>query len=187
MALDEYRRKRDFRKSPEPQGKSGTTRAYKPLRFVIQKHDATRLHYDFRLELDGVLKSWAVPKGPSQDTKDKRLAMQTEDHPLAYGSFEGTIPEGEYGGGPVIVWDRGTWEPDGDPHEMLAKGRLRFTMHGEKIRGKFHLVKTSDPKARNSWLLMKSKDEFAQEGLTVEKMSDRSVISGKTIAEIENN
>src|ERR1700756_1142111 len=123
MALEEYKRKRDFRKTPEPPGVAAPNeKASEGLSYVIQKHAATRLHYDFRLEMDGVLKSWAVPKGPSLDPGEKRLAVHVEDHPIEYGGFEGTIPEGEYGGGTVMLWDRGSWIPDGDPHEGYAKG-----------------------------------------------------------------
>ena len=130
--LAEYRRKRDFSRTPEPAGKP---RRKEGFSFVVQKHAARRLHYDFRLELDGVLLSWAVPKGPSLDPTDKRLAMQTEDHPVEYGGFEGVIPKGEYGGGTVLLWDRGTWEPIGDPRDGLRKGKLEFLLHGRKLRG----------------------------------------------------
>src|SRR5205085_8876318 len=123
-----YRAKRDFTKTSEPKG--GATRSAKGLRFVVQRHDATRLHYDFRLELDGVFKSWAVTRGPSPDPKDKRLAVETEDHPLDYGDFEGTIPKGEYGGGTVMLWDRGFWATDSDVEKSLRKGELRFTLVG---------------------------------------------------------
>src|SRR5215813_10209356 len=129
--LAEYWAKRDFAKTSEPRGERVSSG--KALSFVIQKHAATRLHYDFRLELDGVLVSWAVPKGPSLDPKDKRLAVHVEDHPVAYGSFEGTIPKGQYGAGTVIVWDRGTWEPVGDPHAGLKAGKLAFRLHGQKL------------------------------------------------------
>src|ERR1700728_1339158 len=133
MALEEYRRKRDFRKTPEPPAERLRTRPAPAraanLAYLIQKHDATRLHYDFRLELDGVLLSWAVTKGPSVNPADKRLAVRTEDHPLSYGSFEGTIPKGEYGGGTVMLWDTGTWEALGDPHAGLKKGHLSFNLH----------------------------------------------------------
>src|SRR5579872_6806973 len=136
MPLKEYQRKRDFKVTPEPSGDGRSTgkRAAK-LAYVIQKHHASHLHYDFRLEMDGVLKSWAVPKGPSLDPSVKRLAMQVEDHTVDYGSFEGIIPEGEYGGGTVMVWDRGDWEPIGDPHQGYASGHLKFTLHGAKLRG----------------------------------------------------
>src|SRR5438067_4470191 len=140
MALERYRQKRDFRITPEPKGKVGKRRAG-GLRFVIQKHAATRLHYDFRLELNGVLLSWAVPKGPSLDPGDKRLAMHVEDHPLEYGDFEGTIPKGEYGGGTVLVWDRGTWEPIGDPHKGYREGNLKFALKGDKLQGAWALIR----------------------------------------------
>src|SRR5262245_57396192 len=134
MSLVEYRHKRDFNRTPEPPGKPAA-RARAGRAYLIQKHDASHLHYDFRLELHGVLKSWAVPKGPDLDPANKRLAMQVEDHPLEYGGFEGTIPEGEYGGGTVMVWDRGTWEPVGDPHKGYREGNLKFTLDGEKLHG----------------------------------------------------
>ncbi|ODA67925.1 putative DNA ligase-like protein [Methyloligella halotolerans] len=153
--LAEYRARRDFGKTPEPKAdrkkKSGNS-------FVIQKHAATRTHFDFRLELDGVLKSWAVTKGPSFDTAQKRLAVRTEDHPLAYGTFEGVIPKGEYGGGPVMLWDRGTWEPVGDPHKGLQKGHLDFILHGERLKGEWHLVRMKKDRnggKRENWLLIK--------------------------------
>ena len=158
--LVEYRRKRDFTVTPEPSGSApprGTGDS-----FVIQKHAATRLHYDFRLELDGVLLSWAVPKGPSLDPAEKRLAMRTEDHPVDYGSFEGVIPEGEYGGGTVLLWDRGTWSPVGDPRAGLAKGKLEFVLHGEKLHGRWTLVKIRGRASRDAdkaWLLIKGRDE----------------------------
>ena len=140
MGLDEYRSKRDFERTREPRGKVERRRG-KALQYVIQKHAARNLHYDFRLELDGVLKSWAVPKGPSLVPTERRMAAQVEDHPLDYGGFEGVIPKGEYGGGSVVVWDRGTWEPVGDPRAGLAKGDLNFTLDGEKLRGRWHLVR----------------------------------------------
>jgi len=143
--LSEYRRKRDFRRTPEPSGARRGATAKKPpaaLSFVIQKHAATRLHYDFRLELDGVLKSWAIPKGPSLDPGEKRLAVHVEDHPLDYGGFEGVIPQGQYGGGTVLLWDRGTWQPEGDdPEADYRKGSLKFTLNGEKLHGKWALVR----------------------------------------------
>jgi bifunctional non-homologous end joining protein LigD len=138
--LDEYRRKRDFRQTPEPDGSPSPARRRERM-FVIQKHAATRLHYDFRLELDGTLKSWAVPKGPSLDPADKRLAVHVEDHPLEYASFEGTIPEGEYGAGSVVLWDRGTWRPDGDPMAAYRAGALKFTLEGTKLRGRWVLTR----------------------------------------------
>src|SRR5499426_3389873 len=138
MGLEEYKRKRRFSETPEPEGK---VEAKNQRRFVVQKHRATRLHYDFRLEMEGVLKSWAVPKGPSLDPADKRLAMQVEDHPLEYGGFEGTIPKGEYGGGTVMVWDRGSWEPVGDPHKGYREGNLKFALNGEKLHGGWALVR----------------------------------------------
>src|SRR5688572_23233809 len=128
-----YQQKRDFAKTAEPSGKERVAPADYP-RFVIQKHAATRLHYDLRLEVDGVFKSWAVTKGPSLDPKDKRLAVETEDHPLDYGDFEGTIPKAEYGGGTVQLWDRGYWVPEGDPHQGLKKGDLKFTVEGERVQ-----------------------------------------------------
>ena len=158
MALEDYKKKRDFSKTPEPPGEA---RPAGGSSYCIQKHAASRLHYDFRLELDGVLLSWAVPKGPSFDPRDKRLAMHVEDHPVEYGSFEGVIPEGEYGAGAVVLWDRGTWTPVVDPGLALKKGELKFELHGEKLAGKWALVKIKgdDPKA---WLLVKDKDEHAR-------------------------
>ena len=134
MSLATYKRKRNFKKTPEPLGRARRSKAH-ALHYVIQKHDASRLHYDFRLELDGTLKSWAVPKGPSVDPARKVLAVQVEDHPLAYEEFEGIIPKGQYGGGTVMLWDRGTWEPLEEPHEALKHGKLRFELHGEKLKG----------------------------------------------------
>ncbi|MBV8505028.1 MAG: ATP-dependent DNA ligase, partial [Alphaproteobacteria bacterium] len=157
MALEEYRRKRDFRKTPEPAGVAAAHE--KPgakLSFVIQKHAARRLHYDFRLELDGVLKSWAVPKGPSLDPGEKRLAVHVEDHPLDYGEFEGVIPEGEYGGGTVLLWDRGIWVPlNSDPAAAYRKGSLKFALKGEKLHGNWALVRMGGKAANErheNWL-----------------------------------
>src|ERR1700681_1833319 len=133
MALEEYKRKRDFRRTPEPPAEKPQSR--KGFSYLIQKHDATRLHYDLRLELDGVLLSWAVTKGPSLDPAAKRLAVRTEDHPISYGGFEGTIPKGQYGGGTVMLWDRGTWEPNGDPRAGLKKGHLSFELPGGRAQG----------------------------------------------------
>src|SRR5678816_3004649 len=141
MALELYRKKRNFKTTPEPAGRVGERRAH-ALSFVIQKHAASHLHYDFRLELNGVLLSWAVPKGPSLDPADKRLAMHVEDHPIEYGGFEGIIPEKQYGAGTVMLWDRGTWQPLGDPVEGYRKGNLKFTLDGEKLHGGWALIRT---------------------------------------------
>jgi bifunctional non-homologous end joining protein LigD len=183
-SLAEYRRKRDFTKTAEPAPDLGEAREEGGL-FVIQKHAARRLHYDLRLELDGVLKSWAVTRGPSLDPQDKRLAVEVEDHPLAYADFEGEIPEGEYGAGHVIVWDRGRWEPDGDPHAGLAKGHLEFALHGEKLGGCWHLVRLK-PRGRErriNWLLMKAQDEAAREPGMGDILDERpeSVMTGETL------
>src|SRR5579872_119860 len=162
--LELYHDKRDFQRTPEPAGSVGRREGRS---FVIQKHHATRLHYDFRLELGGVLKSWAVPKGPSLDPSVKRLAAHVEDHPLEYGGFEGIIPEGQYGGGKVIIWDRGTWAPVGDPEAGYQKGHLKFRLEGEKLRGGWVLLRMrarpNEPRDKN-WLLIKEKDEFARSG-----------------------
>jgi bifunctional non-homologous end joining protein LigD len=183
MALEEYKRKRDFKKTPEPPAKveRGERR-----RFVVQKHRATRLHYDFRLEMDGVLKSWAVPKGPSLDPADKRLAMQVEDHPVSYFDFEGIIPVGNYGAGTVMVWDMGTWEPQGDAAEMLRKGDLKFRLNGQKLKGDFALVhmKSRRPGSKGTeWLLIKHRDAYVQEGYDIDKY-DYSVLTKRTMDEI---
>ena len=187
MALERYRQKRDFRVTPEPAGKVGRCRS-RALAFVIQKHAATRLHYDFRLELNGVLLSWAVPKGPSLDPNDKRLAMHVEDHPLEYGDFEGVIPARQYGAGTVMVWDRGTWTPKTDPDEGYAKGRLKFELVGEKLRGGWNLVKSHGGKygGDKSWLLIKEADEFARLGAEGQVVDDRpeSVVSGRSLDQI---
>ncbi len=167
MALEEYRRKRDFKKSPEPEGKTVPKKKAKQLFFCVQKHLASHLHYDFRLEWNGVLLSWAVPKGPSLDPKTKRLAMHVEDHPIEYGSFEGVIPEG-YGAGIVMLWDEGTWTPEAEDVEAaLKKGDLKFTLDGYKLKGSWVLVRTrawgksrSEDDGRN-WLLIKHKDDWA--------------------------
>ncbi len=156
--LAKYNQKRDFRRTKEPKGKRGARR--KRLSYVVQKHAASRLHYDFRLELDGVLKSWAVPKGPSLDPSDRLLAVATEDHPVDYADFEGVIPKGEYGGGTVELWDRGTWDPIGDPRDGLARGKLEFVVHGEKLEGRFVFVKLRD--TDKDWLLLKAKDRDAE-------------------------
>jgi bifunctional non-homologous end joining protein LigD len=171
MSLSVYKKKRRFDKTPEPKGKEKSSRGL--LRFVIQKHDASHLHYDFRLEMDGVLKSWAVPKGPSLNPADKRLAMMVEDHPFEYRNFEGIIPEGNYGGGTVIVWDEGTYEPleskglnRKEQEKLLLKqlheGNLKFILHGKKLNGEFALFLMKG-RGERSWILMKKKDEFSSE------------------------
>ena len=186
MALETYRKKRNFEATPEPKGararKSGNS-------FVIQKHDATRLHYDFRLEMDGVLKSWAVTRGPSLVPGEKRLAVHVEDHPLEYGDFEGTIPKGEYGGGTVIVWDRGTWKPVFDAHKGYAKGHLEFELHGEKLEGRWHLIRMQRKprEKRENWLLIKGEDDAARTPGEPDILEERpeSVKTGRDIADVE--
>ncbi|RPI15800.1 MAG: hypothetical protein EHM58_13370 [Ignavibacteriae bacterium] len=197
MALEKYKQKRDFKKTPEPEPKKKSSRGQ--LKYVIQKHAASRLHYDFRLELDGVLKSWAVPKGPSLNPADKRLAMMTEDHPLDYQNFEGKIPKGEYGGGEVIIWDKGTYHSPLTTNrkrseevlaEDLEKGNLIFVLDGKKLKGEFALVKLRSSKINtgkqdNAWLLIKKKDEYAsKEDIT---RQERSVVSGKSLDEIKSD
>src|SRR3954463_14812634 len=167
-SLQRYREMRDFGRTPEPRGEGGTKgkSLEKTLRFYIQRHHATRLHYDFRLELEGTLKSWAVPKGPSLDPSVKRLAMQTEDHPLEYGEFEGTIPEKQYGAGDVVLWDQGEWLPeDDDPVAALRKGRLHFRLEGRKLHGRWILTRTSAAgESKPAWLLIKRHDDEARAG-----------------------
>ena len=176
---------RDFSRTAEPRGESHTAKSAKAgASFVIQQHAARRMHYDFRLELDGVLLSWSVPKGPSLSPSERRLAVRTEDHPLDYADFEGVIPQGQYGGGTVVVWDRGSWEPEGDAHEAMVKGKLSFTLHGEKLHGRWHLVRTKgDGKAEN-WLLFKGRDEAANDKLDIVAAQPESVLSGRTLEEI---
>ena len=185
MALEEYRRKRDFQKTPEPPPSRIKARESQ-LSYLVQKHDATRLHYDFRLELDGVLLSWAVTKGPSIDPADKRLAVRTEDHPLSYGSFEGTIPKGQYGGGTVMLWDTGSWEPVGDPHAGLKKGHLSFILHGNRLKGRWDLVRMHGDGKRENWLLIKHDDQEAAQGRDGEFLKDTSysVTTGRSMDEI---
>ncbi|MBV8795254.1 MAG: ATP-dependent DNA ligase, partial [Hyphomicrobiales bacterium] len=186
MALETYRKKRNFASTPEPKGAA-------PLAdsnvFVVQKHDATRLHYDFRLALDGVLKSWAVTRGPSLNPDEKRLAVEVEDHPLEYADFEGTIAKGEYGGGSVIVWDNGTWTPIGDAHRGLKKGHLEFELHGQKLNGRWHLVRMQRKpgEKRDNWLLIKGDDEFARSHDEADILEERpeSINTGRTIDELE--
>jgi bifunctional non-homologous end joining protein LigD len=186
--LSTYRQKRDFEKTAEPSGEARVAPS-KRRRFVIQKHDATRLHYDLRLEFDGVFKSWAVTKGPSLDPHDKRLAVEVEDHPLDYGDFEGTIPEGQYGGGTVQLWDRGYWESD-DPERGFKKGDLKFTIEGEKLHGSWVLVRMRHDRnggKRTNWLLIKHRDEFAREGKANTILdADQSVASGRSMDQIAN-
>ncbi|WP_421590677.1 DNA ligase D [Shinella sp. M27] len=183
--LDTYRQKRNFKSTSEPRGRKARKSGQS---FVIQKHDATRLHYDFRLEMDGVLKSWAVTRGPSLVPSEKRLAVHVEDHPLAYGDFEGTIPKGEYGGGTVIVWDRGSWEPIGDARKAYAKGHLEFTLDGEKLHGRWHLVRMHGKpgEKRENWLLIKGDDEFAMPEGEDDLLDERpeSVKTGREIADV---
>jgi len=189
LSLKDYKKKRDFKKTSEPAGKKKGS--VKQLLFVVQKHDASRLHYDFRLELDGVLKSWAVPKGPSMNPADKRLAMMVEDHPFDYKDFEGTIPKGSYGAGEVIVWDNGYYIPiDGGTDKAenekllkkaLKKGDLKFVLLGKKLKGEFALVNMR--KDEKSWLLIKKKDEYAKETDILKK--NKSVMSSTTIEKMQ--
>ena len=172
--LKEYKEKRRFGKTPEPTGGKSSGKNI----FVVQKHDASRLHYDFRLEIDGVLKSWAVPKGPSLNPKDKRLAVMTEDHPLDYADFEGVIPDGLYGAGPVIVWDTGV--VDGELEAGLRKGHMSFTLHGKKLKGEWSLVQL---KGGKNWLLIKKDDGFASDRDILAEMPD-SVLSGRSIQDV---
>lgn len=186
--LRKYKQMRDFGETHEPAGR--TKKLAKGPIFVIQKHQASHLHYDFRLEMEGVLKSWAVPKGPSYDPTVRRLAMMTEDHPYDYAAFEGVIPAGNYGAGNVIIWDQGTWEliePGNDPVAALKSGKLTFRMHGKKMFGEWALVKIrgkgSSDKG-NEWLLLKHRDQFANDQIDVTKVAPRSVVSNRTIDEV---
>lgn len=188
-ALEKYQSMRDFAVTAEPSGKAGEPGPSRRLRYIIQKHAATRLHYDFRLELDGTFRSWAVTRGPSLDPAEKRLAVEVEDHPLDYGDFEGTIPKGQYGGGTVMLWDRGFWEPQGDAGRMLKKGDLKFRLDGEKLHGSWVLVRMRNDKfksKRNNWLLIKHRDDFAKIG-SGEKVLEKttSVASGRGMDAIE--
>ncbi len=186
--LDLYNAKRDFTKTEEPSGKRVKTA--KQLRFVVQKHAASHLHFDFRLELDGVMKSWAIPKGPSYDPTIKRLAMQVEDHPIEYNSFEGTIPKGQYGGGTVMIWDRGTYEAQAGEGQDLVRegyrrGDLKIVMHGERIQGSWVLVRTRrDERGKAQWLLIKHRDHLAMEGADIVAAVQTSVVTGRTMEEI---
>src|SRR6476469_7020566 len=184
--LAEYNRKRDFSRTREPAGTVPEKKG-KQLQFVIQKHAASHLHYDFRLELDGVMKSWAVPKGPSLDPSVRRLAMEVEDHPIAYNTFEGTIPQGEYGGGAVMLWDRGTYEADdGGPASLRSgyeKGELRFVMHGKRIRGGFVLARLRRP-GRPPWLLIKRRDDYADPERDITAEETTSIATRRTMEQI---
>jgi bifunctional non-homologous end joining protein LigD len=209
-ALAEYRDKRHFDRTSEPSGDTAAAGNGEPQAtgaetariepsphrvFVVQKHDASRLHYDFRLELEGVLKSWAVPKGPSLDPADKRLAVMVEDHPLDYATFEGGIPAGEYGGGTVMLWDLGWWEPDVawmkeakghevlTPEEAIAKGELKFVVHGQKLSGSWALIKTKW-QGENNWLLIKHRDDAARPGSNIAQEAPDSVVTGRSLEQI---
>jgi bifunctional non-homologous end joining protein LigD len=187
--LQRYRAKRDFALTAEPSGERARKRRGSKLSYLIQKHDARREHYDFRLEHDGVLLSWACPKGPSYNPDDKRLAVHVEDHPLDYGTFEGTIPKGQYGGGTVMLWDRGTWSPHGDVDEGLRKGKLSFDLHGKRLIGKWALVRMrwggKQDRGKDNWLLIKEKDEEVRtRGRPVTETETTSVKTGRTMEEI---
>jgi bifunctional non-homologous end joining protein LigD len=186
-ALAEYNRKRDFSRTKEPEGRVPVKRG-KELQFVIQKHAASHLHYDFRLELDGVMKSWAVPKGPSLDPSVRRLAMEVEDHPISYNTFEGTIPAGEYGGGTVMLWDRGTYDAeDGEGVESVRegyrKGDLKITLKGKRLRGSWVLVRMNRP-GRPQWLLIKHRDDTADPSVDITEKHATSVVSRRTMESI---
>lgn len=184
MGLETYRRKRRFERTPEPAGRKRSSRRRKPI-FVIQKHDATRLHYDFRLEVDGVLKSWAVPRGPSLDPSVKRMAIEVEDHPMDYATFEGVIPEGNYGAGAVIVWDKGNYEnlyEDESMAEGLSKGRVTFALEGKKLRGGYTLRRFR--REDDAWLLIKMDDEYADRRRDILKARPESAKSGRTIEDL---
>ena len=188
MKLREYRQRRDFRITPEPRGAGrAPERASQSLVYAVQKHIASHLHYDFRLAWQGVLLSWAVPKGPSLDPSVKRLAVRTEDHPIEYSTFEGVIPAGQYGAGTVMLWDAGTWEPNGEEvDDALQKGELKFTLHGRKLRGSWVLVRTrrlAQSPDRAAWLLIKHRDRFASTK-DITEQEPRSVASGRLLADI---
>lgn len=172
MPLAEYHRKRKFDETPEPAG-AEREQTESARRFVVQMHQASSLHYDFRLEIDGVLVSWAIPKGPSLNPADKRLAVMTEDHPLEYADFEGTIPKDNYGAGTVMVWDAGEWAPEGtkSAKEQLEAGEIKFTLHGQKLRGSFVLVRTRWSTGGKSWLLIKHRDQYADPHFDIESLA----------------
>ncbi len=189
-SLKQYRQKRNFGSTPEPSGEKSQNKSTNPA-FVIQKHSASHLHYDLRLETDGVLASWAVPKGPSTDPEQKRLAMRTEDHPLEYRDFEGTIPEGEYGAGQVIIWDKGTYALIGDkskdstsPAGAIEKGHISFNLDGQKLKGGYSLTRIDD---KGKWLLVKMRDSNAETDGDLLKEKPESVVSGKTIEDMKND
>lgn len=191
MPLTAYRNKRAFKETPEPAGR--VRRSSGRRIFVVQKHDATRLHYDFRLAINGVLASWAVPKGPSMNPADKRLAVRTEDHPLEYAKFEGVIPPGQYGAGTVMVWDLGKYQPleNQPPEEQLARGKIHIALLGEKLRGGFTLVqmekRSMNSSRRDYWLLIKTRDEYADPSWDVESPRlDYSVLTGRSLREIRD-
>jgi bifunctional non-homologous end joining protein LigD len=188
MALEEYAAKRRFENTPEPPPRHPARKAAAKPYFCVQRHDATRLHYDFRLEIDGVLKSWAVPKGPTLDPAVKHFAAHVEDHPLEYGGFEGNIPKGNYGAGSVMLWDRGSFDLLGDTPgaDQMARGDLKFRLHGEKLNGEYALVHMKGRGKGNEWLLIKKRDEFAAPGWDVENYA-YSVLSGRTQEEIAQN
>ena len=188
--LAEYRRKRDFKRTAEPRGVRPRRSAAR-LAYVIQRHEATRLHFDLRLELDGVMKSWAVPKGPSLDPTVKRLAVEVEDHPLEYNTFEGTIPAGEYGGGTVMLWDRGSYDYAGETDDPVAalregyrRGDLKFELRGKRLRGSWVLVRTRGAGRKGQWLLIKHRDRFAEPELDPVERYQTSVATGRTMKEI---
>lgn len=185
MSLKEYERKRNFSKTGEPKGAVRTRAAKKP-RFVIHKHDASRLHYDLRLEMEGVLKSWAVPKGPGLDPTQKRLAVMVEDHPFDYRNFEGVIPENEYGGGTVMIWDEGTYQVMGNAEgpEQLAKGELKIDLAGKKLKGGYVLVRTKWRGENKNWLLIKERDETAKARGDILTKEPNSARSGRTMEQI---
>lgn len=184
MELKEYRRKRNFRRTPEPEGSQGVeSNQY----FVVQKHQASHLHYDFRLQVAGVLKSWAIPKGPSIDPLHRRLAIQVEDHPVEYRDFERVIPSGEYGGGTVMIWDCGSYEllEEKNPQKSIQEGGIRFRLQGKKLKGGFALIRTEYQKNRNTWLFIKENDTFARKGYEIVKEQAKSCKTGLTLGEIE--
>jgi bifunctional non-homologous end joining protein LigD len=191
MPLEDYRKKRRFTETPEPMGRARPNSRRRI--FVVQKHDASRLHYDLRLAINGVLASWAVPKGPSMNASEKHLAIRTEDHPLEYAEFEGVIPDGQYGAGTVMVWDTGTYDPKNGipPDKQLAQGKIDVVLHGSKLRGGFTLVRTgarsASPSGKERWLLIKHRDEYADPSWDIgSPRLDRSVLTGRSMKEIES-